>query len=491
MFRYLIRSEFVQAPCAENDLTSLCLNYLAFDCFEDDISEEQRRDFVLQGYLAFADYAAVHWSDHLRTTIKAGPAVLDSQIKPDTDLQSALVDFVEHYQLGTCQDAKTQVRDIHCLQFEHLPYFDELCLVFRLTQRQQAKGRQGLDEIIPQLLERTILSSRATLEKLAVAVSFDADVKETLKRYYGLNWYKCTKAACYYFHEGFQNETLRDYHVLRHEQPFRCEHTDCESGYKLGFTSLKQLEKHRSNHHPEDTKIMATFARLKNEHERRIESTKQTSGGRKESARFSCHLCSKAYTRSEKLRKHLETHSDDRTLVECTVDGCGKFFSNEDVRKRHEKEVHFGEKQFICSIPLKSGIAGSEVAGCKRAFPRPSALENHWRSKAGQACLRPLRDEEELERQWHDQMAKRKVEGSDPPLPRQVYDRFPELRKSMSAAVEAEDRRMLRQLDGKSQFLQRSPMPEVSLSQATAKPLYKAPTPDADAAPDAITRTNI
>jgi hypothetical protein len=149
------------------------------------------------------------------------------------------------------------------------------------------------------------MANRALIEQLASSNIVDVEVKGTLEQFYGPKWYKCTKAACYYFHEGFFEEKARDYHTVRHEHPFRCKYVDCEAGYKLGFTNAKQLEKHLSVHHPRCRKIMAIFTTLIKERTPGKDSSKQGTDISRPPGKFLCHICSKSYTRKEKLNNHL------------------------------------------------------------------------------------------------------------------------------------------------------------------------------------------
>ncbi len=118
----------------------------------------------------------------------------------------------------------------------------------------------------------------------------------------------------------------------------------------------------------------------------------------KHPATFQCTLCPKKFTRAYNLRSHLRTHTDERPFV-CTV--CGKAFARQHDRKRHEG-LHSGEKKFVCRGELASG--GSW--GCGRRFARADALGRHFRSEAGRVCIKPLLDEEALERQrvYNEQM---------------------------------------------------------------------------------------
>ncbi|EGX90234.1 C2H2 type zinc finger protein [Cordyceps militaris CM01] len=117
----------------------------------------------------------------------------------------------------------------------------------------------------------------------------------------------------------------------------------------------------------------------------------------KHPATFQCTLCPKRFTRAYNLRSHLRTHTDERPFV-CTV--CGKAFARQHDRKRHES-LHSGEKKFVCKGELKA----SGQWGCGRRFARADALGRHFRSEAGRICIKPLLDEEMIERQrqWQEQ----------------------------------------------------------------------------------------
>ncbi|KAL3424726.1 hypothetical protein PVAG01_04007 [Phlyctema vagabunda] len=117
----------------------------------------------------------------------------------------------------------------------------------------------------------------------------------------------------------------------------------------------------------------------------------------KHPATFQCTLCPKRFTRAYNLRSHLRTHTDERPFV-CTV--CGKAFARQHDRKRHEG-LHSGEKKFVCRGELKQGGQW----GCGRRFARADALGRHFRSEAGRICIKPLLDEEAIERQrvWQEQ----------------------------------------------------------------------------------------
>ncbi|KAK3171174.1 hypothetical protein OEA41_003258 [Lepraria neglecta] len=134
----------------------------------------------------------------------------------------------------------------------------------------------------------------------------------------------------------------------------------------------------------------------------------------KHPATFQCTLCPKKFTRAYNLRSHLRTHTDERPFV-CTV--CGKAFARQHDRKRHEG-LHSGEKKFVCRGEL--GTGGSW--GCGRRFARADALGRHFRSEAGRVCIKPLLDEEAMERQraYDEQMMNQSMQAggmmSQPPM---------------------------------------------------------------------------
>ncbi|KAH8815247.1 BcCRZ1, transcription factor Zn, C2H2 [Xylogone sp. PMI_703] len=129
----------------------------------------------------------------------------------------------------------------------------------------------------------------------------------------------------------------------------------------------------------------------------------------KHPATFQCTLCPKRFTRAYNLRSHLRTHTDERPFV-CTV--CGKAFARQHDRKRHEG-LHSGEKKFVCKGELKQGGQW----GCGRRFARADALGRHFRSEAGRICIKPLLDEEAIERQraWQEQRLQNMAQNMQQP----------------------------------------------------------------------------
>lgn len=405
-----------------------------FECFDEDLSHDERRKFLCNGYFAFQDYAVTHWSDHIGAIIKAGRGAFESPSDED-EVGSAVTNFVAHYKLDVQELTETEKNSEACLQFEGCPFFDDICYISRHIQHQRSRGLSGLDEISPKSLDHAVISARAMLEKCALSNKLDYGKISELILFYGQNWYKCPKATCYYFHEGFSDLRSKQYHVARHEQPFRCGFPDCERGYRLGFTSRKELEKHLSIFHPTSGKIVATFSRLKKAHEKGTESRKESPSRAQIPANFACPTCPKRYTRKENLVHHMRTHANEKPY-QCSQ--CESRFVRDNDRKRHEK-THSGEKKYVCHGELNYGAPGENFWGCKKAFPRADALASHFRSEAGRACLKPVADEVRVwrEAQWGLPVNQRKALELKMPLTRQLIERFPELLETHSDDAEA------------------------------------------------------
>lgn len=163
------------------------------------------------------------------------------------------------------------------------------------------------------------------------------------------------------------------------------------------------MDRHTANHRRrQSTSALPTNSR---DYILNLAEPEQTTAGaenakgrtQKHPATFQCTLCPKKFTRAYNLRSHLRTHTDERPFV-CTV--CGKAFARQHDRKRHEG-LHSGEKKFVCKGELKQGGHW----GCNRRFARADALGRHFRSEAGRICIKPLLDEEQMERQrlWQEQ----------------------------------------------------------------------------------------
>ena len=82
---------------------------------------------------------------------------------------------------------------------------------------------------------------------------------EPMNSYYGINWFRCSKFSCDYFHEGFPDRKRREQHMNRHDRPFRFTFAGC-SGSIFGSDFAKGLDKHIKDKLSPDGQI--TYAEL-------------------------------------------------------------------------------------------------------------------------------------------------------------------------------------------------------------------------------------
>lgn len=361
---YLTQESYVQATEVEKEIALLCMRYLVFECFDHDLAFGEVREYILDGSYAFQEYAALHWLDHLESTSSDDRLHLE-------DLASTIDDYIAKY-----RDCNTEEDELP--QFAMLdPESSSISLqerVLLLVKETRTARINGEDLSALGDLGDIISNVRIAMERLAETLS-SAETAKELKTYYGHNWFKCSKHACFYFHEGFSSAKLRDRHVERHERPFCCTETGC-SRVQIGFGSEKELKKHMLITHPDPGALSWKFAKVKEPKPRKS---------------FECPLCPKKFTRTFSLRQHLRAHTNERPYA-CTI--CGQRFTRLMHLRRHDK-LHSGEKLFVCRGEVNS--KGSW--GCGRRFARVDALRKHFRSEAGRICIQPLVDEEKLERQ--------------------------------------------------------------------------------------------
>jgi hypothetical protein len=316
-YRYVTSTEYVHKQTVEVNLATLCLKYLTFECF----AEEIDTDTALTGILAFQDYAVAKWTEHIRIIVKETPDAFSMDtVSPDAikELADGLEDFVGCYDEDLQQDMINDTAEEQCSGFQDYHFFGNLLCVWNYIHRHDEKGSGARDDISIKTLHESVFRNRKLVEEITTKYSSQSQENKNLTTFYGDKRFKCPKIRCYYFHEGFKDPKTRDQHINRHDRPFSCVFPDCSIAL-FGFSSNKDLEKHRRLFHPEmedeaNSFTVAPKAQSKATHE--------------------CDMCGKKFTRGFHRKNHMRSHTGERPYP-CSE--CGKAFTRANDCRRHEK----------------------------------------------------------------------------------------------------------------------------------------------------------
>ncbi|KAH8586238.1 hypothetical protein B0O99DRAFT_644911 [Bisporella sp. PMI_857] len=370
---YLIRTNFVQPLEIDYSLSMLSLAYLAFPQVDKEVSDDNIATDLISGIHAFYDYASACWAIHLETGIP----------KPDSGyklipLLETLEAFIPLHLASTSKTlAISKKVQTHLSPMKASEHYDEIAQAVEWSRKQLGPNcqRPSQDEALD--LWQVTDKIRSVLEEMhrrRVSRSLPEADAQKLDQFYGSNWFKCPRVSCHYYHQGFSSASQRKYHVDRHDRPFLCVFDGCQ--VKLfGCPTEDELRKHVFDWHGIDVSDDRELAKFPKPPKLQKPSTA------KNPATFQCHICPKKYTANHNLKSHIRTHAGIKGFM-CSV--CGHSFTRRSDCNRHE-QVH-GDKKFICLGDLKDG----STWGCTSAFWRADKLADHFRSKTGQNCIRPL-----------------------------------------------------------------------------------------------------
>ncbi|KAL2673672.1 hypothetical protein Neosp_012115 [[Neocosmospora] mangrovei] len=110
---YLDREREKRLPNAQSHLTTTCLSYLSFDCFQDDFSLSYAASRGDDDH-PFYRYAAQNWGYHARETLVSLPAVLDFlKCKKKLETQARLLPGGTRFYSLPYNEAKTGITGLH------------------------------------------------------------------------------------------------------------------------------------------------------------------------------------------------------------------------------------------------------------------------------------------------------------------------------------------------------------------------------------------
>jgi len=97
LFRYLIHENHLDLRKEEVNFAVLCMQYLTFDCFGEDLSDDDVSGFLGTGHVALLDYAGLYWYYLLDTALQY---LILNDIGSSTELGGAINEFFEVYEPG-------------------------------------------------------------------------------------------------------------------------------------------------------------------------------------------------------------------------------------------------------------------------------------------------------------------------------------------------------------------------------------------------------
>src|SRR5438045_1002311 len=135
----------INEPTIECELTTLCLQYLTFPCFECDEPEDQTelRQLALHGHFAFQDYAIAKWFHHVNAWVNSGSRFLKEATNQGAHLEAistAMDDFMARYSEEVWEEGLVQDCKVTCKVFEDHPFYDNLVLLTSHIYTFQKKG---------------------------------------------------------------------------------------------------------------------------------------------------------------------------------------------------------------------------------------------------------------------------------------------------------------------------------------------------------------
>ncbi|PVI07637.1 C2H2 domain-containing protein [Periconia macrospinosa] len=313
--------EDIHRPSVECELATLCLEYLVFPCFDDDVDKQNLREWMIEGHFAFQDYAVAKWFYHLNAFVETGRDLLEGEKAAPgllSEISSAMVMFLTRYndeEDDFYEDIVDECRS-KCEAFRDQDFYEDLVALQSHIYKVQTKGFNARHKISIDKLEKALMRNRELLESLPPKLSAE-EYARFCQFYDGVRRFKCTRITCLYFSEGFKEAKSRKRHVNIHDRPFQCEVPDCLGAN--GFANSKDLEKHTRAFHPDISDLAERFNAI---------TTKKTKTD------HTCTICGKSFTRKQIMVDHIRSHRGERPH-EC--EECGKAFTRKNDKTRHAK----------------------------------------------------------------------------------------------------------------------------------------------------------
>ena len=259
-------------------MASVCMCYLAFDCFDTGLPEDAILASILSGDYVLQAYAESTWLEHIKICARARDK--PPSFKGLCEEISAFVEARSNSDFEEPSDKETSPSFFQ--EFKDWPEMHQIlsagnyfiarrrklsasdgrsssrCKPFKgasLTKKYIGDDWKNQDPLtistsslqIRQLFESLLCPSRQHRSGCRCS---------TLAIHYGARLYKCDRLGCKFYRIGFETYAERRSHLLAHDRPFKCIIRACDFA-EIGFTSEPALTRHMLDCHKHEPKSSA------------------------------------------------------------------------------------------------------------------------------------------------------------------------------------------------------------------------------------------
>jgi uncharacterized Zn-finger protein len=217
---------------------------------------------------------------------------------------------------------------VECQSAQGLIFYNILVPIWAHMLQHQQREIQKRHQVSLEHLGEALDKSRTAIRHWSESQPRQEDMVE---RYYGKNLFKCSRASCAFFYEGFESNDALERHTNRHMRPFTCPFEANCSLAQFGFATNRDRDRHIRIYHSDAAGGEGSVSQLDSQHNR------DTPGDRPR-AKFPCPHCEIGYTRNANLIAHVNSAHLGRRPHECSV--CGRAFARKNDVRRHEKTKH-------------------------------------------------------------------------------------------------------------------------------------------------------
>ena len=236
---------WINIASARSEAALTCVQYLALDCFKQDLTEDEVRQFVHNGYHSFQDYAVVYWYDHVEVSLSEAT---EGGVFVNSLLSALNLFLIRNWNPLKATEQKRRNKSVPIKVAQQLKVLQDARFpeVFRrlvvIASEREKVGSPSPFEFLN--FRIPVGRARALLEGQHEP-AFSATQVQVLQQFYGhaFNHFKCRQESCFHFSWGFACVRDRQKHEGLHDRSFRCSEITCPST-DIGFATNAELKSH-------------------------------------------------------------------------------------------------------------------------------------------------------------------------------------------------------------------------------------------------------